>query len=238
VEQFVADHPYGLMTEFDANADALIIRAHALQADSAIPLRFGAIAGDVLYNLRCALNYLAVQLARIGTGPGRDTQFPLFFDPPGSSRKLDAAARYKDATNRFLHGVAATDRTSVEQMQPYNGGQWAHLAIIGTFGDYDRHQMINASAWLAEFKPPSVRGPVAKLSIEHTGFMVVSEGAELMRVIELETAGEGEVAMELPLSYTVAFGEINAKPAFTVADLRQAIDLAESVIDSFRLRFS
>ena len=74
---FTEGKPYGVRAEFDAERSEYAIRIRLRDPDTRVPIGLSLIAGDAVHNLRSALDHLAWQLAIIGTGPGRFTQFPL-----------------------------------------------------------------------------------------------------------------------------------------------------------------
>jgi len=76
---------------------------------------FGVIAGEVLYNLRAALDYLVYALCTKDAGSGHDgTQFPIEDSPDGFSGNVA----------RFLNGLNAAHVALIERLQPYNGCDW------------------------------------------------------------------------------------------------------------------
>jgi hypothetical protein len=74
---------YGLVSEFDAQADEHVVR---LKADPT-PVVLSLVIGDALYAMRSALDQLAFQLAETHTGPlstadAKKVEFPIFGDRP------------------------------------------------------------------------------------------------------------------------------------------------------------
>ena len=96
------------------------------------PLRLSILIGDCLFNLRSALDHLALALARTYT-PGltekqtEDSQFPIFADPANYAEKR---------TKAIGCGPAAQD--DIEKLQPYHTGN-----NPGCIRSWDIHNLNN-----------------------------------------------------------------------------------------------
>ena len=117
-------------------------------SDIAEPL-LGVISGDVMHNLRSALDYVVVALAQAsGIAPARKHQFPIFDNavtyqsrvgPPGAPKK-------NGPLGGIRHGTEL-----VEQLQPYNRHPdpfASPLWDIRCFSNADKHRQISALASL------------------------------------------------------------------------------------------
>ncbi len=97
---------------------------------------WSAIVGDILTNLRAALDHLAWQLLILdGQEPGRSTSFPFALDPanaiikPRDWKKGDPGLRRRDL------------REEVERLQPYElAGQDGLLWWINELCNTDKHR--------------------------------------------------------------------------------------------------
>jgi hypothetical protein len=88
------------------------------------------IIGDFVSNLRTALNYVAVALAKRDSGTlraGPKVQFPIESSP-------DLFAKHR-AT--YLEGVSDEHVTEIKRVQPYNGCEWTKL--LQRFSNQDKH---------------------------------------------------------------------------------------------------
>jgi len=104
----------------------------------AIPMVLGILVGEIVYNLRAALDYLVFDLARLDTGQSQEgTQFPI------EDTKKGFTWRQKRG---WLKGLNTAHVTAIETLQPYNGCDWTrslrdisnpdkHRHIIGFYGD-------------------------------------------------------------------------------------------------------
>jgi len=120
--------------------------------------------GDVVHNLRCALDHLAFQLALYHQGGSltpqqeRDVQFPTF----------NSEEKFRKKRDRYLKYIAPEHRTIIEGLQPYHGlagrpdswsGTYIHqLALLGGLSNKDKHRMLTpilAVPWSSEFFSPA-----------------------------------------------------------------------------------
>ncbi|SRR5579884_65012 len=122
---------------FDAHTDPqwLVIRAVV----EPIPLEFSAIAGDLIQNLRSALDLLVWQLVLIeGATPGRHNSFPLADSQAEFDRRVRNPAKGRKSP---LAGIdpAGEKWAIIERAQPYRPGQW-DLGLVASFSNRDKHQ--------------------------------------------------------------------------------------------------
>ena len=76
------------------------------------PIEWSIRAGEILYNLRSALDHLVWQLVLAnGQEPTRDNQFPICDEE---------AAWANRRTNKLLEGVAKNDKETIRYLQPFN----------------------------------------------------------------------------------------------------------------------
>ena len=94
-------------------------------------MRTGTLTGEIFYNLRCSLDYLVFELAKLDFGVEQSgTQFPIMDAPK------DFAGRGKPA---FLKGVNAAHIAAIERLQPYNGCKWTRRLRDSSNADKHRH---------------------------------------------------------------------------------------------------
>lgn len=84
-----------------------------------VPLTFSAIIGDVLYDLRSALDHLAWQLVIANGGtPNRDTAFPIYSSPAGREFRVKTAGM-DPAACAFIEGRQhTTSRVNQRLIRP------------------------------------------------------------------------------------------------------------------------
>jgi hypothetical protein len=115
-----------------------------------LPFDAIATAGDVVHNLRSALDHLAHQLVRVGSGvePTRRVAFPI----------SASAAAYKRDKVEKIEGMAPEAIKAIDALKPYKGGDDA-LWQIHVLDNIDKHRNLFTYAhdcylvadWLKEF---------------------------------------------------------------------------------------
>lgn len=97
-----------------------------------VPPEWGAIVGDVVHNLRSALDLLAWQLVEAGGGtPSRDTCFPVSQAPNTSESSLQ----------RALAGASPSAFRFIRRLKPYPGGNET-LVRLHAVDIVDKHHVI------------------------------------------------------------------------------------------------
>jgi hypothetical protein len=145
--------PFRIIAQyFNADKTAYIFRIEI----PAIPIRFGIIVGDIFYNLRSSLDYLAWQLATFNQdtamrreGWESDVEFPIFLH----RTKWDISKKVK----RFLTYIPDDARQIIENLQPYNTPNGSKpenhgLWILYSLSNCDKHRVITLNAGLTEFE--------------------------------------------------------------------------------------
>jgi len=136
-------NPYELRSDFypDVNVVAVTI------ATENPPLRFGVMAGNIVYQLRSILDHLVCQLVVAnGQEPTSVNQFPVYTP----DRKVIKNAAHFDQVTRdgVLLGVREEHRAAIELFQPYHRQDWAThpLAVLQRLNNIDKHNLLLAAA--------------------------------------------------------------------------------------------
>lgn len=96
-----------------------------------VEIRIGILIGEIVYNLRAALDYLVFELAKLDSGREQaGTQFPI-----ESTRQGFIAHE-----QIWLNGINPTHRAAIERVQPYNGCYWAQL--LRDISNRDKHRKL------------------------------------------------------------------------------------------------
>jgi hypothetical protein len=128
-ERFLAEEPARYSTKFDSQTGYELFYITDLRTP---PAEFGLIAGDVIHNLRSALDHLAWQLVLAnGQTPGNQTGFPIF----------DEAAKYKAGRRRYVQGMAQSAVDAIDAAKPYKGGNDA-LWVLHSLDIADKHHAL------------------------------------------------------------------------------------------------
>jgi hypothetical protein len=140
--------PCRIVEEPDPDCHGLRYRLVEIREEP--PEGLGVIFGDLLYNLRSALDNLAWQLVLLGGGmPGRHTGFPI----------LDHPDKWRTGGKGSLKGVRPEHRKAIKALQPYCG--WDNQAAIALwtvnhYGNIDKHQAIHPILFGLQSEPPPV----------------------------------------------------------------------------------
>jgi hypothetical protein len=111
---------------------------------------WSVMVGDIVHNLRSALDYLIHELVKVETGshpppaPKGKTQFPICLSPE----------HFDKASTAMLEGVGDEARALIRSHQPFATGHGAEspLAILATLSNLDKHRSIQLTA--ASLKDP------------------------------------------------------------------------------------
>lgn len=130
VIKFLATNPWEMFTEVGpGNAEECIKVRPTREA----PGEIAVICGEIIYDLRSALDQLACALAtQNGYADVRGTYFPF----AGSKDEFEAASNRKK-TSKLSPGAVSL----IDLLQPYKGGNdllWA----LNKLGNTDKHQML------------------------------------------------------------------------------------------------
>ncbi len=128
---FKATDPYKISAKRNPQTRELIYYLVDVQP---IPLEIACIAGDILQNLRCALDHLAYRLFRIGAGNIADAShvyFPIF----------DDAAKYQSGVNGKVHGMRQDAIDAINAVKPYKGGNDT-LWRLHRLNSVDKHRLL------------------------------------------------------------------------------------------------
>lgn len=112
VHGFLATAPYEGGIRHD---DATNERVYFLKSVRQPPIGLASLVGDILHNLRSALDHLAHELVVVGTGnegPHRHVYFPLSED----------ATRFEAETPGKVKGMRPEAIAAIEALKPYRGG--------------------------------------------------------------------------------------------------------------------
>jgi hypothetical protein len=97
------------------------------------PFNVLATAGDIVQNLRSALDHLAYQLLDVGDpkAPKNKVAFPIFKD----------AATYQTNKLRKVAGMRGSAIAAIDALQPYKGGN-EKLWELHSLNNRDKHQLL------------------------------------------------------------------------------------------------
>lgn len=133
---FIKGKPYRVVVEFEPET-----RWHVAKVEvEDVPIRFSAMFGDIIQNLRSALDHLAWQLARrlLGTIPREKWGGIAFPTSPNWTTEAEFLAA-------SLFAFIDTDAVNIlKRLKPYPGGDRAtnHLPVLAGLSNYDKHRVV------------------------------------------------------------------------------------------------
>lgn len=222
VAAFLQIRPYEVVTKKDipaGNLFAQVIYRHTP------PDFLLMLIGDVLHNLRSALDHLAWSLA--GTKADRRTEFPIFCKEKGF---LGQRGRAK------IHGMPTPAQNIIESLQPYKGThglpEIEPLWLLQQLGIEDKHHTLNLVAAGVDVHLYVRTGSHPAYGLTgRTGYLPLEDGAEIYRI---------------PLPTNHSYVQDDSHPIFDVAldpkgpgrgiSLREGLrDMREAVAEAIRL---
>jgi hypothetical protein len=235
-ERFVdEDKPYSSVGEFDAKSGW---HTEYLKITKEPPLTLSVIVGDLVHNLRSALDHLVWQFVIAnGETPGKWNHFPACTDWNQWVERVVIPAH--KGKNHALAGIDPLGEAwaLIESMQPYRrpNPQYAPVAVLESLWNVDKHQTLHAS-YVAMDKAdvnllfrwnPDAREPIEDEFRLHT-YDTLEDGAVIAR-LRFARPGPDDPAVHMQgkLPLFVAFGEDEAaiKDA-TLAKLGEFVELA------------
>ncbi|MBI2039932.1 hypothetical protein HYT18_02570 [Candidatus Microgenomates bacterium] len=131
VKSFFDSQPYKIDTKSDPQSKRLIY--YLVKAEQ-VPEKIAFITGDIIQNLRSALDYLAYQLFTIGSGNGnigRHIYFPI-------SQDFD---HYQREKIKKTEGISQQAKDIIDSVKPYKEGN-INLWRISQLNNIDKHRLL------------------------------------------------------------------------------------------------
>jgi hypothetical protein len=233
ISSFRDSNPYKVATKRDTETQNLI---YYVESAKPVPVKIAAIAGDAIHCLRDALDHLAQQLYRVGTGDAqgyRDaTSFPIAMDPK----------KFKKGLARKIEGMRQDAVDAIRALEPYPGGKGADLWTLHRLNNIDKHRLILTVG--SAFRSVDV-APIMGAMIDFSGKPIprpalfirpadnlfpLEAGKELLIV-----APDAEPNEKIEFRFDVAVDEtglIEGKPI--IETVQHFSDLVRSIADGFK----
>jgi hypothetical protein len=135
-DAFLDTEPYAFTTQINAQTGEQ--EFHAARDFQVAPDEIALIVGDVVHNLRAALDHLAFQLwlnSPLRTGSGRHVYYPIA--ESADKYKAEHMRKVKGMTDDAIHAIGATE--------PYQGGKGDALWVINELDIADKHRTLLVS---------------------------------------------------------------------------------------------
>ena len=118
-------------------------RLYGLELYPPIPRTFTFLIGDVVHNLRSALDHLVWQLVIAnGETPDQGSEFPIFYD----AKFIGEKAKFLRAAKRKIGKCSRAAQDAIESLQPYHGGELGThkhpLFLTHELDIIDKHRLV------------------------------------------------------------------------------------------------
>jgi hypothetical protein len=236
IESFMESTPYKVGTKRDPATRKLI---YYVAGVSETPSSIAAATGDVLQNLRSALDHLAFRLVTVGLGGypphPRKIMFPI----------ADTQAQYQNNRDQGTKGARAAAVAALDAIQPYQGGN-DRLWQLHSLNNIDKHRLlltvgsvfhsIDLGADMAmrmkkEWPPGRPFPPMQPMF-----FGITPRQFPLTVGVHLFTgAADDDVNESMRFRFEVAFGEpgiVNGEPLLET--LQQMADMVDNLAVGFK----
>lgn len=218
-EAFLRRHPNQIRFDKYTEPGWVILRALVEPP----PVRISLVAGDLIHNLRSALDYLVWQLVRSEGGVGgTHTAFPICLSESEFDRRVRNPPKNRKSP---LHGIDPSgDKWAlVDRFQPYHAGHQADvepLSALAALSNRDKHRSLLAGLSilegfdLDEFTK-SIGLGIADFSVTFDEPNFLTHETELARFRPITTGGM-EVKRELPVEIALSDGDPSADDTYVV----------------------
>lgn len=196
VAAFNASDPYKVAQNFDFPSGIFTLNIVHIEQP---PIEWGTIIGDVIANLRSALDHLAWQLGSLsGVEPHPKTEFPIFKEP---AEYADARAQQK------IVSLSPTDRALIDGLQPYqrtNNVDDDPLWMLHELSNVDKHRTLHSVSLVHE-KGGVAINELYGFEMKESFFAGHEEGAEIFRCGLVRTGGPASLQVNPQFVSEIAF---------------------------------
>lgn len=223
------DKPYKLSVKQNLKTKVDCIVINIVRAP---PPLWSLQIGEIIYNLRSALDHMAYEIASVYNNgevpPG--TEFPIFIDADRFRDSKRGGGLYK------VRGVPENVRTSIGDMQPFQkreSPELHRLWALQELSNWDKHRLLHLTSVIAGARNIVLKSAggisIKTLSIRQDG--EVQDGTELVRYQVTRLRSNGRVEMNGDIIYSIAFDKAGpAKGSLVSEGLRQLVDVVSEVI--------
>lgn len=228
LDAFIASNPYVVGEK--RNPDT---RQHIYYAVKVTPVppEILLITGDILQNIRSALDYLVCHLVRVNNGTvTKSTGFPIFEYVPTTKDE-------KAAFSRKVKGMRQEAIDIIESIEPYKGRN-NDLWRLHDLNIRDKHRLLlTAGAAMWQFnlgqhlRATGILHNATDLWIGRTKTLLVEEGQEL-----IVDPPDAEVNQNIEFQFQVALNETGiceGEPLIMI--VRQSLNLVKRLIQRFEV---
>jgi hypothetical protein len=200
--------PYDFTQDLDHHDGWSVVRLKVLKEPPDI---LGLLAGDLVHDLRGALDHVTYQLARLTTDDPIGTQFPIFVSERDYRQPRKGKPSFRDT---YLAGVPDEFRAFIDDLQPFQAPNPTEdrLAVLAAFSNIDKHRLINAVYFAPSFDVSltPVNFSASEFEVRYPPRGAIEDGAEVLRFrpagdIEIDV-GVDPLAIEWEYAPDIAWG--------------------------------
>jgi hypothetical protein len=190
-----------------------------------LPAKVGLLAGEVIYNLRAALDYLVFELAILDTGSEqRGTQFPI----EDSKDSWRTHVYPRNGRPSYLNGLTKKHIAAVKRCQPCRGlggkRRFAWIARMRDISNADKHRQWTVVMGMVHGNVRWQSGPVGSFSEVASGKVYRAQKAD---GTDIDVHVDGNLIPFITLE--------NGAPI--IQTLQQFIARVTDILDAFKPEF-
>lgn len=220
ISTYIRRKPFRVVVEQDPDSPNHV---WTLRVNKDVPKDFSAYIGDVVHNLRAALDLMATELVERAGGDPADVYFPFAGDADGLEEMIKK--RHIDRAGEDVVKI-------VRSLKPYKGGN-ALLRAIHDLDIADKHQSLIPVAHYTGVPYLRLRNDQGGgLTMINTRFGPVRDG---MKLIRMPPAGNVKLGQQFTPTFHITFDEgqpLGGEPVLQA--LHKLAETADSILGRFR----
>lgn len=221
VEEFLWLNPQEPTPKIDAENREVVVWMNVRDTP---PLRWSAVIGDVVHNLRSALDHLVYQLAIANGKSPSGLSYPILTEDPSSPEASDTVRKTWKTLSKRLH---LDDLAVIERTQPYkrrNVGDKHVFLMLNRLSNWDKHRELHLTASVLVGSEFSIEGnddcTLGPAEFGYTG--TFEEGTVVARASCDFVGPNAQVQVNGQLTFGVAFGD-GGPPGIAGWDIRRVL---------------
>jgi hypothetical protein len=195
-----------------------------------IPIEWSAIIGDIVHNLRAALDLLATDLARANSQTSRTALTSTYF-PTGTDRKS-----FESDALKKIKRLSPTAQRLIRRLEPYTGGKGEAIRELHNIDVNDKHTILVTVGTVLLSNRFSIvpTAEVTELHVPGMGSYPLEDGKELMSFSATDNV-PGEINIDTGFNVMFGPGEpFGGQPVLPT--IQNLIDFIESGINIIERR--
>jgi hypothetical protein len=147
----------------------------------------------------------------------------------------------------MLQGVAKKHRRLIDEYQPYHGGKQAGrdpLAILAAIANREKHEDIHvalgviSSSTYRLTQPNGISMDVSLGKGDHTPFREISDGMELIGIINKPSQGAPDAKVELDVAGVETQLVFRGDGLVTLDDMERSVQRVAEIVERFEKRLA